>query len=199
MDTKLELTPNHLQLAAQCPAQWCHSQSEMQRASLARRKIVWRALLARLIHIVSSKMGSSKKDEHPGRLGRLPDRAYASWDVFIRTASSKMGLSSSAMDALLSASSVSDGQSEFHPQTGSLAFQLEVLHILRALIGPVIESLIIVDRVSYLAEQLALSNRSSDLTVRAVNVFDQLSSGSARNIALVIEPVVESVMDFTSL
>lgn len=190
-DTQLKLTPNHLQLAAQCPAQWTRSPSEIQRASLARRKIVWRALLARLIHNISPEIQPVEGGEHPVRLGRLPDRAYSSWDVFLRTASSKMGLSQFALNLLLAKSRVINGQLELPSQTEGLAFQLEILHILRALIGPVVESLIVVDRVRYLAEEIA----SPDLKVRALNVFDQLSSGSARNIALIVEPEVKLVID----
>ncbi|KAG8762500.1 hypothetical protein FRC12_009008 [Ceratobasidium sp. 428] len=164
----LKLTQNHLQLAAQCPAQWSRSTSERERAALARRKIVWRALLARMLHT---------RPENANRLGRLPDRVYASWETFMNTACAKMGvpLPSGKDDEVIGAG------------TESLAFQLELLHVLRALIGPVIESLIVVDRAVYLAEQVAL--RGSGSRVRAVNVFDQLSSGSARNIALVIEPM----------
>ncbi|KAG8698450.1 hypothetical protein FRC09_007229 [Ceratobasidium sp. 395] len=164
----LKLTPNHLQLAAQCPAQWSHSTSERERAALARRKIVWRALLARMLHT---------RPENANRLGRLPDRAYASWETFMNTACTKMGVP-------LPSGKVGEVTGT---ETQSLAFQLELLHVLRALIGPVIESLIVVDRAVYLAEQVAL--RGSGSRVRAVNVFDQLSSGSARNIALVIEPM----------
>ncbi|KAG8755929.1 hypothetical protein FRC12_010731 [Ceratobasidium sp. 428] len=164
----LKLTQNHLQLAAQCPAQWSRSTSERERAALARRKIVWRALLARTLHT---------RPENANRLGRLPDRAYASWETFMNTACTKMGVS---------LPSGKDGEVT-GTETEGLAFQLELLHVLRALIGPVIESLIVVDRAVYLAEQVAL--RGSSSRVRAVNVFDQLSSGSARNIALVIEPV----------
>jgi hypothetical protein len=165
----LELTPNHLQLAAQCPAQWSRSQTERERAALARRKIVWRALLARLLH--AQPVGPAPAN----RLGRLPDRAYASWEVFVSTACNKMGVPSPAVHA-----------GGFDSATETLAFQLELLHVLRALVGPVIESLIVVDRAVYLAEQVALGG--SEARVRALNVFDQLSSGSARNIALVVEP-----------
>ncbi|KAG9081127.1 hypothetical protein FS749_007824 [Ceratobasidium sp. UAMH 11750] len=169
----LKLTPNHLQLAAQCPAQWSRSASERERAALARRKIVWRALLARAL-----QTGPGTDTARANRLGRLPDRAYATWEVFVDTACTKLGVSP--------------------PGTGegsgagaeTLAFQLELLHVLRALIGPVVESLIVVDRAVYLAEQVTLGGCSAK--VRAVNVFDQLSSGSTRNIALVVEPNVET-------
>ncbi|KAF8755324.1 hypothetical protein RHS01_05676 [Rhizoctonia solani] len=178
------LTQNHLQLAAQCPAQWSRSQSEAERASLARRKIVWRAMLARSIHN-SSREPSTESNIPSNRLGRLPDRAYASWEIFVRTACEKMGLTA----ANSAGYAVDEGSPTFSSETDTLSFQLEVLHILRALVGPVIESLIIVDRTVFLAEKLGAVDESVGFTVRALNVFDQLSSGSARNIALVVEPV----------
>ncbi|KAG8743339.1 hypothetical protein FRC10_012218 [Ceratobasidium sp. 414] len=160
----LKLTPNHLQLAAQCPAQWSRSASERERAALARCKIVWRALLARMLQARPDSASTN-------RLGRLPDRAYASWEVFVGMACTKMEVLPPSTGEGLGAG------------VETLAFQLELLHVLRALIGPVIESLIVMDRAVYLAEQVALGTK-----VRVVNVFDQLSSGSTRNIALVVEP-----------
>ncbi|CAE6538215.1 unnamed protein product [Rhizoctonia solani] len=182
----LNLTPNHLQLAAQCPAQWSRSKSEMERASLARRKIVWRAILARCIH-----ESSSSSNTIPNRLGRLPDRVYADWGSFVQTACEKMKLPSTATEELLVGSSKSEGRSVLPSGAETLAFQLEVLHILRAIIGPVIESLIILDRTLYLAEQLDSNNGSPTFTVRALNLFDQLSSGSARNVVLIVDPINE--------
>lgn len=194
-NAKIDLTQNHLQLAAQCPAQWTRSQSEMERASLARRKIVWRALLARLLHAKSGEKDIPETtDEPPTRLGRLPDRAYTSWDLFVQIACSKMGVTP-ALGTAPPEPSATNGQPKPGPGTEILAFQLEILHILRALIGPVIESLIIVDRVLYLAEQLVFSGGPPTFQVRAMNVFDQLSSGSARNIALVVEPVVDPIVN----
>ncbi|KAG8691233.1 hypothetical protein FRC11_005731 [Ceratobasidium sp. 423] len=187
------LTQNHLQLAAQCPAQWSRSESEMKRAGLARRKIVWRAILARSIHNTINK-SSAPDNKPPNRLGRLSDRVYANWENFVRIACEKMDLPSATTEELLSGFSTNKSQSTLPPEAETLSFQLEVLHILRALIGPVIESLIIVDRVLYLSEQLGSSNRSPTFTVRALNLFDQLSSGSARNIALIVEPTNEPVI-----
>ncbi|QRV92519.1 methyltransferase domain protein [Ceratobasidium sp. AG-Ba] len=159
--TKLNLTPNHLQLAAQCPAQWTSTHAERERAALARRKIVWRALLARLFSASGVQPGT--------RLGRLPDRAYTSWETFVGVACGKMAVG------------VPPNESGEDTE-GNLAFRLEMLHVLRALIGPVIESLIVVDRAVYLAEELG-----GHSMVRAINIFDQLNSGSPRNIALVVE------------
>ncbi|CAE7208831.1 unnamed protein product [Rhizoctonia solani] len=187
--TTLNLTSNHLQLAAQCPAQWTRSESEMRRASLARRKIVWRAILARYIH--NTRESSSLSNKPPHRLGRLPDRVYVNWETFVRTACEKMGLPATMTEELLDGYSTDHGRSTIPLEAETLSFRLEILHILRALIGPVIESLIVLDRALYLAEQLGPHNGSSAFTVRALNLFDQLSSGSARNIVLIVEPTKE--------
>ncbi|KDN45350.1 hypothetical protein RSAG8_04937, partial [Rhizoctonia solani AG-8 WAC10335] len=154
--TSLGLTPNHLQLAAQCPAQWSRSESEMERASLARRKIVWRAILARSLHSDTHELGhASSNNKSHNRLGRLPDRVYADWESFVQTACEKIGLPSATTEELLIGSSTDGGRLTLPSEAEILSFQLEVLHVLRALIGPVIESLIILDRTLYLTEQLA--------------------------------------------
>ncbi|KAF8606818.1 hypothetical protein BDV93DRAFT_604148 [Ceratobasidium sp. AG-I] len=146
----LELSQNHLQLAAQCPAQWTRSEVELERANLARRKVVWRALLARLLHTTTAAKSP------PTRLGRLPDRAYTSWDTFLTTASTKMGVPIPASSTPIPILTPSTPISTPGDENETLAFQLSVLHILRALVGPVVESLIVVDRAVYLAEQLSM-------------------------------------------
>ncbi|KAH7336993.1 methyltransferase domain-containing protein [Rhizoctonia solani] len=189
----LNLTQNHLQLAAQCPAQWSRSENEIERASLARRKIVWRAILARSIHEATHE-SSSPSNKPANRLGRLSDRIYANWETFVRTACERMELPPAIAEGLLIGTSVDGGLSTLPSKAETLSFQLEVLHILRALVGPVIESLIIADRTLYLAERLGSNGKSPTFTVRALNLFDQLSSGSARNIVLIVEPRKEQAI-----
>jgi hypothetical protein len=143
-------------------------------------------MLARLFH---NNLGGSSTNAPPNRLGRLPDRVYVSWEIFVRTACEKMGLTATDTERLLIDNPLDENRSALSSETDTLSFQLEVLHILRALIGPVIESLIIVDRAIFLAERLGSGNGQDGFTVRVLNIFDQLSSGSARNIALVVEPI----------
>ncbi|KAF8319673.1 hypothetical protein DL93DRAFT_2074627, partial [Clavulina sp. PMI_390] len=83
----------------------------------------------------------------------------------------------------------------------SLPGRLAALHVLRSMLGPLIESLIIVDRLVFLAESLQArldeggnvleaDGGEIDWTwkVSAMNLF-RLDSGSARNVVLVAERV----------
>jgi len=67
------------------------------------------------------------------------------------------------------------------PVPEGLAFQIEVLYVLRCLMGPVVESLIILDRFLYLVEECG-----DAASVKAINLFDQ-NTGSGRNVALVVQ------------
>ena len=169
---KLVLSYNHRSLAAQSPLQWALNASSRAAAELAVRKVMYRALFGKLASTSpSTKMtagGTDDKHECHGKIGRLRDSAYASLDLFIAQANKKMNTSV-----------------PFPVDKGGALEEstrcLEVLHVLRSRIGPVIESLIIVDRWLYLAESLP------DADVRAVALFDQ-KLGSARNVAHVVSP-----------
>ncbi|KAM6494117.1 Methyltransferase domain containing protein [Amanita muscaria] len=129
-------------------------------------------------------------------LGRLPDSAYTTWDTFLHVAGQKLGVDLSAAatcehDLLLER-------------------RLEVQHVLRCLIGPLVESLIILDRVHWLREELTIKEpedtdiptnhrlqeplqgstpekRCNRTRVEAINLFDQ-ATGSGRNVAIIIVP-----------
>ena len=124
-------------------------------------------------------------------LGRLPDSAYAEWGTFLAAAGQKLNvdLSASAIDK----------------RDLLLERRLEVLHVLRCLIGPLIESLVILDRVQWLKEEWAIDDleasmdkgeprdsladaiQGSGARVEAINLFDQ-ATGSGRNVAITIVP-----------
>ena len=105
------------------------------------------------------------------RLGKIPDRVYNNWDEFLKVAGDKMGAS-------LDPSIISDKQRE------KAESRLEILHVLRCLLGPVVESLIILDRLLWLKEEVADEGK---MNAELVNLFDQ-STGSGRNVAIVIKP-----------
>ena len=104
------------------------------------------------------------------RLGKVPDRVYDNWDEFLKVAGDKMGAS-------LHPSSIDDKQRE------KAESRLEILHVLRCLLGPVVETLIILDRLLWLKEVANEGQMDAEL----VNLFDQ-STGSGRNVAIVIKP-----------
>jgi len=142
--------------------------------------VVWRALLQRSLNLSSSSSSEDDPSASTGtgskpinrRLGRLPDSAYTDWQTFLRAASIRLGIPSDNIDTSL-------------PPTRVDESPLEVLHVLRCLLGPFIESLIIKDRVSWVREQLAEKGAEEDFSVDLVNLFDQ-GEGSARNVGIVI-------------
>lgn len=113
------------------------------------------------------------------RLGKINDKFYAEWPAFLSAASSKMGLDSD----LLSTTLYKDADDRQRMEN-----QLEVLHVLRCVIGPLVESLILLDRLVWIREQLALGEPCErKYKVELVNLFDQ-ETGSARNVAIVLQP-----------
>lgn len=131
-------------------------------------------------------------------LGRLPDSAYADWATFLAAASQKMNIDLSA--------AATDKRNLL------LERRLEILHVLRCLIGPLVESLIILDRVQWLKEEWAIDDleastdndgprdsladaipekQGGGTRVEAINLFDQ-ATGSGRNVAITLVPASQS-------
>ncbi|KAI0366944.1 hypothetical protein BV20DRAFT_971250 [Pilatotrama ljubarskyi] len=183
-----KLTPSHLQLAAQVPSQWTRSEQTLRDARLALRKIVWRALIQDVLDAESITSASREGDERshadqedtgvpedrtlcedrrPKRLGRLNDAAYADWKTFAGRVREKLDLKGEQLSRA----------------DQKLERRIEVFHVLRCIVGPVIESLILLDRAVWLQEEL----QDNSLSVELVNLFDQ-ASGSGRNVAIVIRP-----------
>ncbi|KAI0671036.1 methyltransferase domain-containing protein [Trametes maxima] len=165
----ITLTPNHLQLAAQVPALWARTEETLRDAKLALRKVVWRALIQ---DVLDAERRSPSRDDPPTsplgspaqnadgrdtttttasavpegrgskRLGRLNDAAYADWTTFARRVQGKLGLP--------------DGRT---PSRGDRALErrIAVFHVLRCIVGPVIESLILLDRAAWMEEELEAS------------------------------------------
>ncbi|EED78309.1 predicted protein [Postia placenta Mad-698-R] len=169
------LTNNHLQLAAQAPSQWMRSEVASAATRLAIRKVVWRALLAGILVQVPIPLADNNKQAddddycplHLRRLGKLNDSVYDNWDAFLARAGEKLGV-----DLM-----------QGHPRDRETESRLEVMHVLRCILGPVVESFILLDRLQWLKEEL----RGTGMDVELVNLFDQ-ASGSGRNVAIVISP-----------
>ncbi|KAL6300093.1 methyltransferase domain-containing protein [Sparassis latifolia] len=171
------LTPSHLQLAAQVPSQWLRTEDTLNAAKLAIKKVVWRALLQGMLEKRRAETGSLDMHEGqretagagagPRRLGRLNNSVYVDWSIFLAQASSKLGVD----------------LAESEGRDMAIESRMEVFHVLRCILGPVVESLILLDRQQYLKEKL----QDTEMDVRLVNLFDQ-ASGSGRNVAIVIAP-----------
>jgi hypothetical protein len=139
---------------------------------MAIRKVVWRALLEGMVG------GDVQPKREKKKLGKLNDRVYKDWDTFVRVASEKMGLD------------IPKDRDRAEEEEWRLEMEgrLEVLHVLRCLLGPLVESLIILDRLQWIRDQLrVVDGRKEEMQVQICNIFDQ-GCGSPRNVALVISP-----------
>lgn len=139
-------------------------------------------------------------------MGRLRDSAYRDFPTYLQAAREKLGLKDNPMAPPGSPEEVKpeyDLSSDLNTGEVFLSRTLEVLYVLRCLLGPPVESLIAVDRYLFLQEAIynivngtdtdaTPTNQSSSESDRAnggvklVNLFDQ-STGSLRNLALVWE------------
>ncbi|KAG8992907.1 hypothetical protein FRB94_011199 [Tulasnella sp. JGI-2019a] len=174
--SSLHLESLHLHLAAQVTHSWLEDPAAFQ---LGTRKIVFRALVEKLFF---AKYGGEMFKSGVA-VGRFNDAAYSSWGEYLRRAAARLD-SKADREVLLAADhGDSDGGGEVDVEEKKLVKRLELLHVLRCMLGPVIESLIVIDRWMYLREEL-----DQEVAVKMVNVFDQ-KTGSARNVALVVELV----------
>ncbi|KAJ7134339.1 methyltransferase domain-containing protein [Mycena epipterygia] len=175
----ISLASSAYHMAAQIPAQWFRTPESRADATLALRKVVWRAIIgARFAKTLQADEEIGKLDgtgDRPvmRRLGRLNNTAYADWKTFASVAGNRVGVDFGADD-------------ELNVEERCLISELEVLHVLRCIIGPLVESLIIMDRQQWVQDQLD-ERRGDGMQVEVVNLFDQ-ATGSGRNIALIVAP-----------
>ncbi|KAG1749349.1 methyltransferase domain-containing protein [Suillus lakei] len=188
-------------LAAQIPSQWLRNETSARETSLAIRKVVFRALLQPVLQTIGAREASANhiatssshhiedlrgagQTPENRRLGKLPDTAYKDWETFLDEATSKTGV---RLDQIATQLPV-----YFHNERRRrhLESALSVLHVLRCIMGPLIESLILLDRQEWIREELTESSESQEsdtVDVDVVNLFDQ-ATGSGRNVAIVIKP-----------
>ncbi|KAF8798857.1 hypothetical protein BYT27DRAFT_7228159 [Phlegmacium glaucopus] len=116
------------------------------------------------------------------RLGRLKDSAYTNgWPAFLHIAEERLGVKFP-----------SDSFTLLERESDEFVRNLEVLHVMRCLLGPLVETAILRDRVEWVKESLKFDKQESEvkpMSVELVNLFDQ-STGSARNVAIVIAQVI---------
>ncbi|KAG2340147.1 hypothetical protein BDR05DRAFT_967160 [Suillus weaverae] len=195
----LPLASRHL--AAQMPSQWLRNETSARETSLAIRKVIFRALLQPVLEIISAReapanhtatssschvegLHNAGQTPENRRLGKLPDAAYKDWEIFLDRATSKTGV---RLDQIATQLPVYIHDERRRRQLESA---LSVLHVLRCIMGPLIESLILLDRHEWIREELNQSSKaqeSSAMDVGLVNLFDQ-ATGSGRNVAIVIKP-----------
>lgn len=192
---KLTIAATHL--AAQVPSQWLKSEGAIRSAELALRKVVYRALLQPVLHAaaahlkalgdramlserpVQSSVGETLENR---KLGKLNDKAYQDWPTFLECATNKLGIDRAAISA-----SLPDWLTH---EAARLRMEsaLFVLQTLRCILGPLIETLILLDRRDWIQHELAeMNDRGQEVEVELINLFDQ-ATGSGRNVALAIKP-----------
>ncbi|KAJ6584659.1 methyltransferase domain-containing protein [Mycena capillaripes] len=176
----ISLATSAYHMAAQIPDQWFRTPESRADATLALRKVVWRAIIgARFAKTVQTTDDGLIKEDGTGdrpvmrRLGRLNNAVYADWSTFANVAGKRIGVDFGP-------------DNELDAEERRLVNELEVLHVLRCIIGPLVESLIIMDREQWVQEHLD-EREADDMHVELVNLFDQ-ATGSGRNIAVVVAP-----------
>lgn len=192
-----KLTIAAVHLAAQVPSQWLKNEDATRDAELAVRKVVYRALLQPVLHaaavqlsavgnhamlleqLVRPNLGETLENR---RLGKLNDKAYQDWPTFLERATDKLGIDLAAISA-----SLPDWLT--HEETRlRMESALFVLQTLRCILGPLIETLILLDRHDWIQHELAeMNGHGQEVEVEMVNLFDQ-ATGSGRNVGLVIKP-----------
>ncbi|KAG6336264.1 hypothetical protein ID866_2818 [Astraeus odoratus] len=149
----------------------------------------------------AARLGLGETPENR-RLGKLNDASYASWATFLSCATAKMGID---LHKLISEDGTgtnrqlppwvlchSGDKEEGVYERLRKESQLEVLHVLRCILGPLVESLILLDRYEWLHEEVGDTGQEKwDMTIEMVNLFDQ-ATGSGRNVALVVGPASTS-------
>lgn len=164
-------------LATQDPAHW---PTQGPQAFLSLRKLFYRARLeAELQNLEAGHQEQASRR----RVGRLSDAVFSSYGAFRAKALDKMGLGSAAAQTpapvLQPGSDVSENAREKR-----LFFRFCCLWTLRSLLGPVIESYILLDRHLYLLKRHQQNYQLGE-TASLLPVFDQ-ASGSLRNMAFVV-------------
>lgn len=124
-----------MQLAAQVPFQWRRTRDAAAGAELAIRKVAYRALLERVL---------DRADGRGARLGRLNDATYVDWTMFLGRAREKLCLDEAALGAVADLDR-------------TLEQRVRVFHVLRCILGPTVESLILLDRLVWMQEALEVS------------------------------------------
>ena len=144
------------------------------------KKVLYRALITPALAHAENEDTQDGFDKTKRRLGKLNDKYYENFEMFLDSAGKKMDVD------------LTDKLSKFlhrDPRTlenSDIARCIEVLQALRCILGPPMESLIILDRIIWLWENINNDQDVGSIThMELINVFDQ-ATDSGRNIAIVM-------------
>ncbi|KAI6114276.1 methyltransferase domain-containing protein [Pisolithus sp. B1] len=162
---------------------------------------------------LTARLGLGETPENR-RLGKLNDASYADWSTFLVSATTKLGIDIRDLTRRHSEGAAlgdqlppwilnhgnDSGREEGVFERLRMESRLEVVHVLRCILGPLIESLILLDRCEWLRGELGAvkgkpqvieegreKSQNGQMAVEMVNLFDQVT-GSGRNVALVVSP-----------
>ncbi|KAI6101970.1 hypothetical protein EV401DRAFT_2092992 [Pisolithus croceorrhizus] len=147
---------------------------------------------------LTARLGLGETPENR-RLGKLNDASYADWSTFLVSATTKLGIDIRDLTRRHSEGAALGDQlppwilnhgNDSEREEGvferlRMEGRLEVVHVLRCILGPLIESLILLDRCEWLRGGVGSCQRET--SIEMVNLFDQVT-GSGRNVALVVSP-----------
>ncbi|KAG0140603.1 hypothetical protein CROQUDRAFT_111025 [Cronartium quercuum f. sp. fusiforme G11] len=156
------LSSHHLQLAAQTPASWSANWGAFERSIV---KLAYR-----------SRWASELAPLEPPRHGRLADRHYESYTQYRVAAIAKSGVEPKRV---LKRSEEDEAMD---------LWKLSVAWTIRAVLGPCVESLIVLER--FVSTCTVIEETGGQRRVELVNVFDQCEGQSPRNLAIVIRSLL---------
>ncbi|KAJ3720229.1 hypothetical protein DFJ43DRAFT_1096290 [Lentinula guzmanii] len=148
---------------------------------------------------LAGKIGLNLEQGRLGGLGRFPPRAYESWATFVDLASSRLGIdldigsdeqsattntsSSGSVQYMPSQMSASDSETKspsvcatLPPLLVPLARALSILYVLRCILGPLVESALLDDRVRWVQGQLANKDGPSVIPANLENLEGEMRS-----------------------
>ena len=161
-------------LSSQAPATWYSNPTLLTSFQTSLTKIGHRARFS--VELVKMGLESTGADLSVGRVSQSID-----YVDYREKAFNKLGIKEEQRCSIIR---FGNGTTE---EWESAMFKLQVFWTLRSLIGPVVESTIILDRYAFLIERLSRKREDDRRSVELIALFDQMSAQSSlRNMALVV-------------
>lgn len=195
------LTRNHLRLTPQSPPTWDTRSTSPGEIRTSVRKLLLRARLAAELEAcptIGPVDEALARGESPRRIGRVPVTGVdASWEMYRERALRRFHAAGrgDTVNHVTIADVNKESSLSMNDEVPRLEMSDEEMRVaqwrlgvwwtLRSHLGPVVETLLVVDRWAGLVEGLCAQG-DTRTRVELVNLFDQKSSGSLRNLALVV-------------
>ncbi|GAA5926433.1 hypothetical protein JCM1841_001722 [Sporobolomyces salmonicolor] len=174
-------TLSHLRLTPQSPPTWHATPAATASFTRSTLKLAFRARFE--AELEAAGLGTTGER----RVGRLPE--CRTWDEYRAKAIGKFDCGGRDVRPLSFGEGGGAAAAAATTEWETALFRLRVFWTLRSWMGPVLESLAVLDRWACLVEGLlgeGDERETSSRRVELVNLFDQGRSGSLRNLALVV-------------